>query len=67
MADVRIDDLQFSEAELLADSESYIGELSEDELGLVAGGSTPATVVASSVPCAGVAGAAAGAIWGLFD
>jgi hypothetical protein len=66
MIDVRIDDLQPKETELLADDESFMGELSEDELDLVAGGATPATVAASSVACAGAAGAVGGAIWGIF-
>ncbi|WP_375498191.1 hypothetical protein [uncultured Nostoc sp.] len=79
MADVRIDDLQPSENELLADDESYMDELSEDELGLVAGGSSPicaasVAAAASSGPCAagagvasGVVGAVAGVVWGFTD
>jgi hypothetical protein len=74
MADVRIDDLQPNDAELLADDESFMGELSEDELGQVAGGITPGAVaaaVASGAACAGMAGGAAslvgGAIWGALD
>jgi parvulin-like peptidyl-prolyl isomerase len=36
-------------AELLADSESFMGELSEDELSVVAGGFTPAAIVVATV------------------
>ncbi len=35
--------------ELLADNESYMGELSEDELGQVAGGGTPLVITVASV------------------
>lgn len=74
MEDIRIDDLDPGDAELFSDDESFMDELSEDELGLVAGGVTPTVlpiVGGSTVSCAagiGVSvGAAAGAIGSLFD
>lgn len=73
MEDIRIDDLDPGDAELFSGDESFMDELSEDELGLVAGGATPALpiVTASTVTCAaGIGasvGAAAGAIGSLFD
>lgn len=71
MVDVRIDDLQPSDAELFSDNESFLDELSEDELGLVAGGTAPLTLTASTAGCvaslAGAASAVGGAIAGLLD
>jgi hypothetical protein len=54
----RFDDLQPTEAELLADDESYMDYLSEDELGLVAGGISP-TVSLVYIGAAAVSGAVA--------
>jgi hypothetical protein len=66
-----IEDLEPGVAELFLDNESYIGELAEDELDLVAGGATPAALAASSVGCAGAVGASVGvvasAVGSLFD
>jgi hypothetical protein len=79
MANIHSNDLQLNEAELLADNETYMDELSEDELGLVAGGITPlpaisAAAAASSGGCAAAAGAIGasigagiGAVWGALD
>ncbi len=73
MEDIRIDDLDPVDAELFSDDENFMDELSEDELGLVAGGATPslAVVGASTVSCAAAVGAsvgaAVGAVGSLFD
>jgi hypothetical protein len=55
-------DLQPTEAELLADDESYMDYLSEDELGLVAGGLTPTFSLAYIA--AGAISSAVGSITG---
>ncbi|MBW4457920.1 MAG: hypothetical protein KME55_37760 [Nostoc indistinguendum CM1-VF10] len=73
MEDIRIDDLDPVDAELFSDDENFMDELSEDELGLVAGGATPALPIVgvSTVSCAGAVsasvGAAVGAVGSLFD
>lgn len=69
MATIAISDLRPAGAELFMDSESYMKDLSEAELG-IEGGATPTILVASSANC-GYAAVAASAfvgsyLWGRF-
>lgn len=55
MANIHISDLNSVGFELFSDSESYMMELSEDELGIQGGFAQKATVFVSTKLCIGVA------------
>ncbi|HLO83399.1 MAG TPA: class IIb bacteriocin, lactobin A/cerein 7B family [Nostocaceae cyanobacterium] len=61
MAAITIEQLQSTGLDLFTDSESFLYDLSSDDLGNVNGGATP-TVTLSSAGCAAAAGAVVGAL-----
>ena len=65
MASIKIANLQPAGADLFNDSESYMMNLSEDEL-YIQGGISWTLAVASSVKCAAGVAFVAGAAWGWF-
>lgn len=63
MAHIAISELRPAGVDLFDGSESFMMDLSEDELGIVGGG-TPAVAIASSQNCAAAAAFVVGAVIG---